>query len=60
MMHGLFLALLSTVPAQEAVRTVTFNDDIAPIIVSRCASCHRPGEAAPFAVEARARLRRLR
>jgi tetratricopeptide (TPR) repeat protein len=29
---------------------VTFNRDIAPIIFSSCASCHRPGEAAPFSL----------
>lgn len=28
--------------------TPTFNRDIAPILLSKCASCHRPGEAAPF------------
>ncbi len=28
---------------------VTFNHDIAPIIYRNCTSCHRPGEAAPFA-----------
>jgi Flp pilus assembly protein TadD len=27
---------------------VTFNRDVAPILFSRCASCHRPGEVAPF------------
>ncbi|MDA1311792.1 MAG: cytochrome c, partial [Acidobacteria bacterium] len=27
---------------------LTFNKDIAPIIFDNCASCHRPGEAAPF------------
>src|SRR5260370_39964010 len=27
---------------------VTFNRDVAPIIYHNCASCHRPGEAAPF------------
>lgn len=26
----------------------TFTKDIAPIILSRCAPCHRPGEAGPF------------
>ncbi len=26
----------------------TFNRDIAPIIFQNCASCHRPGEVAPF------------
>lgn len=29
---------------------VTFNRDIAPIIFNSCASCHRPGEAAPFSL----------
>lgn len=27
---------------------LTFNRDIAPIIFRSCATCHRPGEAAPF------------
>ena len=29
---------------------VTFNGQIAPIIYRNCSSCHRPGEAAPFAL----------
>ena len=29
---------------------VTFNKDIAPMIYRNCSSCHRPGEAAPFAL----------
>ncbi|MGA9511294.1 MAG: hypothetical protein WBV55_21920, partial [Candidatus Sulfotelmatobacter sp.] len=29
---------------------VTFNREIAPIIFHSCASCHRPGEAAPFSL----------
>jgi mono/diheme cytochrome c family protein len=28
--------------------TVTFNQQIAPIVYSKCAGCHRPGESAPF------------
>jgi len=28
--------------------TLTFNQDVAPIIFDRCAYCHRPGQAAPF------------
>lgn len=28
--------------------TVTFNEQIAPIIYSKCAGCHRAGESAPF------------
>jgi hypothetical protein len=28
--------------------TPTFNKDIAPILYANCATCHRPGEVAPF------------
>src|SRR4051794_3848832 len=28
----------------------TFTKDIAPIVWTRCASCHRPGEIAPFSL----------
>src|SRR5579872_1117774 len=30
--------------------TPTFNKDIAPILYQNCASCHRPGEVAPFSL----------
>src|SRR5262245_50699004 len=33
-----------------AAGTPTFNRDVAPIIFAKCASCHRPGEAAPFSL----------
>ena len=29
---------------------ITFNHDIAPIMFQSCATCHRPGEAAPFSL----------
>src|SRR5258708_39367874 len=29
---------------------VTFNKEIAPLIYQNCASCHRPGEVAPFSL----------
>ena len=29
---------------------VTFNRDIAPILFRNCASCHRPGQSAPFSL----------
>jgi Flp pilus assembly protein TadD/mono/diheme cytochrome c family protein len=29
-------------------RQITFTRDVAPIVFSRCASCHRPGEVGPF------------
>jgi len=28
--------------------TVTFTKDIAPIVFNHCATCHRPGQSAPF------------
>ena len=28
----------------------TYNKDIAPILYSQCATCHRPGEVAPFSL----------
>jgi len=37
-------------PAQTPAAQITFNRDIAPIIFHSCASCHRPGEAAPFSL----------
>ena len=47
---------LSTLPPSRATgttpsaKTVTFNEDVAPIFFKNCAECHRPGEAAPFSV----------
>jgi tetratricopeptide (TPR) repeat protein/mono/diheme cytochrome c family protein len=38
----------TTEPAKPAAaRTVTFNHDVAPILFSNCASCHRPIDGAP-------------
>jgi mono/diheme cytochrome c family protein len=31
-----------------AAADVTFTKDVAPILFANCASCHRPGEVAPF------------
>ncbi|MDG2207829.1 MAG: tetratricopeptide repeat protein [Pirellulales bacterium] len=36
--------------AEPNSRRVTFNREIAPIIFSHCASCHRPEESAPFSL----------
>ncbi|HEY8748663.1 MAG TPA: hypothetical protein VIM11_11860 [Tepidisphaeraceae bacterium] len=36
--------------ADSALSPVTFNKDVAPIIFNNCASCHRPGEVAPFSL----------
>lgn len=40
------LCFAAVAPAQ----TVTFNQQVAPIIFNNCSSCHRPGEAAPFSL----------
>ena len=56
-------ASASVAAAQEhAARTVTYNEQIAPILNEHCVSCHRPDAVAPFSlstyaeVRARARL----
>jgi tetratricopeptide (TPR) repeat protein len=36
--------------AQPAEQPVTFSRDIAPILFARCATCHREGGSAPFAL----------
>jgi tetratricopeptide (TPR) repeat protein len=33
-----------------AADTLTFADDVAPIIVANCTSCHQPGGSAPFSL----------
>src|SRR3954447_1598789 len=45
-------ALCSTVPRPAAAAQAgpTFAKEVAPIIWSRCASCHRPGQVAPFSL----------
>jgi mono/diheme cytochrome c family protein len=56
MLSRVALILLLALPAglagpQSAPRAqVTFSEDVAPIVFNRCASCHRPGEAAPFSL----------
>ncbi len=42
----LFLLRLAAMPPAGP----TFSADVAPIIFNKCASCHRPGEAAPFSL----------
>ncbi|HKI72185.1 MAG TPA: hypothetical protein VKA81_07405 [Verrucomicrobiae bacterium] len=43
-------ALLLAAPLAVQSAIVTFNQQIAPIIYRNCSACHRPGEAAPFAL----------
>jgi len=39
-------------------RAVTFNRDVAPIVFEKCATCHHPGEAAPFSLTTYEQVRR--
>ncbi len=45
-----FLPILLLWGGALSARTVTFHQQIAPIIYKNCSSCHRPGEAAPFSL----------
>src|SRR5215831_20668358 len=36
--------------ASAAGTAPTFASDVAPIVYGNCASCHRPGQAAPFSL----------
>jgi len=42
------LGLSSLAAAGQSVDAPTFNTDIAPLVFSRCAPCHRSGGPAPF------------
>ncbi|MBS0209248.1 MAG: EF-hand domain-containing protein [Planctomycetes bacterium] len=44
---GMVLFVVALTVVAEG-RTVTFNEDIAPLVWKHCAHCHRPGEVAPF------------
>lgn len=44
------LLLIALTGCQREPKVVTFQEHIALIMQNRCASCHRPGEAAPFAL----------
>ena len=46
----LVAAVLTAAAPQPASREVTFSADVAPIIRSRCLSCHQPGGDAPFSL----------
>ena len=43
----LWPAIMSAATASSAP---TYNKDIAPILYNNCATCHRPGEVAPFSL----------
>jgi tetratricopeptide (TPR) repeat protein len=42
--------LLTACAGTSSSAPVTFNRDIAPILFTNCAPCHRPGQAAPFSL----------
>jgi hypothetical protein len=44
------LILLAGAVVSQAASKITFSEEIAPILYQNCVSCHRPGEAAPFAL----------
>jgi tetratricopeptide (TPR) repeat protein len=44
------LSLAAACQRQATPHTPSFNADIAPILWRNCASCHRPGQMAPFSL----------
>jgi mono/diheme cytochrome c family protein len=44
----LALPIVANAAPPTGTAAPTFNKDIAPILYNNCASCHRPGEVAPF------------
>src|SRR5436190_21414286 len=44
------LALITMAVAVAQTPRPTFTKDIAPLVWSRCATCHRPGEIGPFSL----------
>ena len=48
---GIVMALcLAPAPASAAEETPTYNQDVGPILLSNCASCHRPNQIAPMSL----------
>jgi mono/diheme cytochrome c family protein len=46
----LLVAPALAAPATPAATAPSYHRDVAPILLNNCASCHRPGEAGPFAL----------
>jgi mono/diheme cytochrome c family protein/peroxiredoxin len=46
----LFLTSRTAKAAEELPANVTFAEHIAPIVFHQCATCHRPGQVAPFSL----------
>ena len=47
---GLMMPARALTGPALAQTTMTFNRDIAPLVFTHCASCHRPGEIGPFSL----------
>jgi mono/diheme cytochrome c family protein len=44
-------AVLAAAAAQNpSANQITFSEHVAPIVFTRCATCHRPGQVAPFSL----------
>ena len=52
MIRGFLCAAFVALPALASAQThtVTFHEDVVPVLQNRCQACHRPGEAAPFSM----------
>ena len=48
----------SAIPAAQPVSPPTYHRDVAPIVFANCTTCHRPGEAGPFALRTYADVKR--
>ncbi len=48
---GLAVAMACASLTSHAAEKITYTKDIAPIFYSKCLSCHRDGEIAPFSME---------
>jgi len=44
------IATLLAIPAFAADKAITYTEHVAPIVHEHCATCHRPGEIAPFSL----------
>ena len=49
-MRMIALALIILFSQDPKPTTPTFARDVAPVVFTHCASCHRPGESAPFSL----------
>ena len=47
---GLLLALPAVTSGADTAKPVTFSKDVAPILQSKCQSCHEPGSIGPMSL----------